>query len=233
MTIYNYAIGGGPLGKVACSGGGCAPGNLPGCCDGGSPDVAHSFEGGYSYFRALNFSKERALACADVSKIVAGDGLILFPVHAGFLLDTLSVKNLHGCAGLTFHLELHDLYDVVNDSTPLVHPTPEVILPAINGVSPSFRWSSVTAANAGLPYYGNPISTRPTLAGETGVQTCARHKVVVLILDTLPTVVEPTGVANTCVACAVTKFGCGANALACINIEVTAPVKHHGGLRTI
>lgn len=232
MTIYNYAIGGGPLGKVACSGGNCGPGNLPGCCDGGSPDVAHNFEGGYSYFRALNFSKERALACADVSKIVAGDGLLLFPVHAGFLLENLSVKNIHGCTGFTFHIELHDLYNIVSDATPLVHPTADVVLPTINAATPSFRWSDVTTANAGL-YYGNPVSTRVALPGESGAQPCARHKAVVLILDTLPSVTEPVGVANTCVSCAVTKFGCGPNPLACINVEVSAPVLFHGGLRSI
>lgn len=233
MTIYNYAIGGGPLGKVACSGGGCGPGNLPGCCDGGSPDTAHNFEGGYAYFRALNFSKERSLACADVSKIVAGDGLLLFPVHAGFLLETVAVKNIHGCTGLTYHLELHDIYDVVNDATPLVHPTPEVVFPTINAATPSFRWSNVTALNAAALYWGNPNGTRPAGPGESGVQACARHKALVLILDTLPSAIEPVGVANTCVSCSAVKFGCSPNALACINLEVTAPVKFAGGLRTI
>ena len=232
--IYNLAIGGGPLGRGACSGQQCGPGNLPGCCDGGSPDSAHQFEGGRAYFRALNFSKEKQLACWDnASKVVAGDGLLLFPVHAGFLVETLSVANIHALPGFTYHLELHDVYGIVSDATPLTNPTPEVTMPAVVGSTVNFAWQSVTAANAGVLYYGSPFSTRAAVLPEVGLQPCAKHKAVVLIIDTLPTDTQPTNVGGVCVPCAVTKFGCGSNPLAGINIEVTAPVKSHGGLRTI
>lgn len=231
MAFFNFAIGGGPIGRVACSGNGnCGPSNLPGCCDGGSPDVSHNFEGGYSYFRALNFSKEKALACMDTSAIVAGSKLILFPVHAGFLLDAVSVKNIHGLTTFQFHLELHDVYNIGQGTD-----TAEVTMPVINGATPSFRWTDIPPLNtpANALYYGNPVSTRPAGPGETGAQPCARHKALVLVLDALPTVTQPVGVANVCTACDVTKFGCGVNPLAGINIEVSAPVKFHGGLRSI
>ena len=227
--IYNLAIGGGPLGRSACSGQQCGPSNLPGCCDVGSPDTSHHFEGGYAYFRALNFSKEKHLACWDKANlVVAGDGLLLFPVHAGFLVKDISVANLHALPGFTFHLELHDIQSIVTDLTPLTNPTPELSFPVVTGSATSFSWTPMPVGG----YSGNPYGTRPAVAPEVGLQPCRKHKALVLVIDTLPTTTQPTSVASVCVPCLVTKFGCGVNNLAGINVEVTAPVHAHGGLRS-
>ena len=225
MAFYNLSIGGGPIGKASLGAGTCVGDALPGCCDVNGPDVAHGFERDPRYFRAVNFSAEKQLACwADAGKVVAGDKIILFPVHAGYLLRNLALENLHGCAGLNFHLEVHDVLNIKNGVD-----APELTFPAFDGAQADLKWYDVTAANGNAPYFGDTQGVRPPELGEDGPQPCRKHKAVVIVLDALPTSTVP--VEGGCRSCGTKKFGCGVSPLACLNFEVTAPVSGLGGLR--
>lgn len=227
MKFYNLSIGGGAIGKASLGEGSCIGDALPDCCHNNGPDVAHGFERDERYFRALNFSKEKQLTCwADADKVVAGDKLILFPVHAGYLLDRVAVENKHGCTGFKYHLELHDVLNLKNDVD-----TPEVVFPNEDGEVVNQVWYNVVQLNANALYYGSTQGTRPAEAGESGPQPCQKHKAVVLVIDALPTSTDPT--TGGCTSCSARKFGCGVNKLACINLEVTAPVVGLGGLRSV
>ncbi len=222
MTVYNLSVGGGRIRNVAC-GGAFYPQNYPTCCDLGGPDVAHD-DNSNQYFRSLNFTGEKALACwcdENGDSIAAGDKFVLFPIHAGHLAKSLSWRNIHGCDGLKYHFEVIDLAAL--EANPAV--APELTFPSVDGSVSGDAWVDITALNGGDPYFGKVFGT---VAGKP----CAEHKVLALVLDSLPTSQDANS--TVCVPCAQMKLGCGGNCkLACINVEVTVPVEVHGGLRTV
>jgi hypothetical protein len=215
MAVYNLAVGGGRIKGVEFCGA-FYPQNLPVCCDDGENDASHSGRRNH-YFRSLNFSGEKALSCwADADKVVAGDKLILFPVHAGRAFRDVSVKNEHGCPGLSYHLEVIDLAALMaNPAAPALFT-----LPTIDGSKADHKWQKVDANNL---VYGN------TFGEDADGNPCRKHLVVAMVLDALPTSNTPT--TGQCVSCARAKLGCLTESpLSCINMSVTVPVEVHGGI---
>lgn len=224
MTVFNLSVGGGGI-QGAGHGQAFYPQLLPTCCQVGAPDVAHNGSRN-QYFRGLNFSQEKALCCwDDAAKVVAGDKLVLFPVHAGYAGRDININNIHGLTGFQFHLEFIDLYELNKDPA----AAPLFSLPVVDGSAQSFTWASV---DGGDLVYGDPYgATDPDQANANATYPCKKHMVVALVIDALPTTVTP--ITGECVKCKQGKLGCdcGGSMLGGINLEVTLPVEQAGGLR--
>jgi hypothetical protein len=229
--IFDARVGGAGSGMsgglVALPAGACDPARGPGCCDAGLPDAASVVD---QYFRRLNFSGDQRLMCLCGDKLQAfadGDGFLLTGLYAGLPIDKIIYDNRHGCAGLEFHYELHDLATLLNSPT----STAELVLPAVDIVGSASKYGiiDIAAANGDKSYFGDPYGTD----GGTPAKPCKKHKGLVLVIDKKPTTTDvPT---PGCPTCDYAGSACAEDCcpLKCINIGTWVPTFVPQGLEMI
>lgn len=229
MTIHLTHIGGGRIGQRDFSKepwGKFFPQGVPSCCDSGLPDAAVFYDP--KYVSEFAPGRMTALGCylAD-NKPVAGDKFLQSVIHAGADLHTIVARNDNGCAGLTYHFELHDLYALLQEKAGGAASVAEVTFPTVTATDPSDQHLDVRA-EFGAPYFG---AVNGTVTVDTETVCCAKHKALVLVLDTLPNAdAAPTSLcAKGC------NYGgpeCGTGVgVNCIDIKVSAHVHIPHGIR--
>jgi len=192
MAIYFVHTGGGTIGRDFKTNPWQQyfPATLPSCCNIGLPDAALYYDPKY----VADFAPARqvALGCyLAANKPVAGDKLMVSTLHAGIDAHTLSLRNRNGCTGWSYHLELHDLYNLAAESKGGPASVAEIVFPPVNGAVAVEQHYDIRTLNGNAPYFGDTYGT-VVVDGET--LCCMKHKALVLVIDALPAVgATPSG----------------------------------------
>jgi hypothetical protein len=154
----------------------------------------------------INFDKADLKEFCEATVFADGDSFLFADIPAGTTIDLMAINNMHGFAGLTYHVEIVELYDALNNAV----PTAIVSTPVSANGNVSFSVSDLLQLNGNVPLVGNPYGTSALVGEPAGSpytsQRCKKHLAAVLVLDTLPTgaaasAVKPCKTCKQCETC--------------------------------
>jgi hypothetical protein len=196
----------------------------------GMPDASQAYDPKYPAH--FNPGRHKALECYLATvKLAAGDKFVLSMLHAGIDAHTLSVYAKRGCTGLTFHYELHDLLLLAAEANGGAASVAEVVFPTLTvdkAVEAKFDVRDIF----GNAYFGTRAGTMVIDAGLPTEETvcCAKHKALVLVVDTLPAADAVPTDGCTSNPCNYGSDPCGSSAFKCFDIDAYLHVNVAMGL---